>query len=69
MEYELEEWLDEPETRPVANLEAPLIVLSDRIWTDPSDYVRNTTQSAELIPEEAWVTPALNPRAGLVQLD
>ena len=69
MEYELEEWLDEPETRPVANLEAPLIVLSNRVWTDPADYVRNTTQSAELIPEEAWVTPALNPRAGLVQLD
>ena len=69
MEYELEEWLDEPETRSIANLEAPLMVLGGRPWTDPSDYVRSTTQSAELIPEEAWVTPALNPRAGLVQLD
>jgi len=69
MEYELEEWLDEPETRPVANLEAPLMVLGGRHWTDSSDYVRSTTQSAELIPEEGWVTPALNPRAGLVQLD
>ena len=69
MEYELEEWLEEPETRPVANLEAPLIVLSGRLWTDLSDYVRNTTQSAELIPEEAWITPSFNPRAGLVQLD
>lgn len=69
MEYELEEWLYEPEIRPVANLETPLIVLGGRVWTDASDYVRNTTQSAELIPEEAWVTPALNPRAGLVRLD
>ena len=69
MEYELEEWLDEPETRPVANLEAPLIVLSGRLWTDPSDYARNTNQSAELIPEEGLITPVFNPRAGLVQLD
>ena len=69
MEYELEEWFDEPETRPVANLETPLKVLGARPWTDPYDYVRNTTQSAELIPEEAWITPVLNPRAGLVQLD
>ncbi len=69
MEYELEEWLDEPETRPVANLEAPLLVLGGRHWTDPPDYVRSTTQSAELIPEEALITPVFNPRAGLVQLD
>ena len=69
MEYELEEWLDEPQTRLVANLEAPLMVLSGRLWPDPSDYVRFTTQSAEFIPEEAWVTPVINPRAGLVQLD
>lgn len=69
MEYELEEWLDEPETRPVANLETPMMVLGGHLWTDPSDYVRNTTQSAELIPEEAWITPVLNPRAGLVETD
>ena len=69
MEYELEEWLDEPQTHLVANLEAPLMVLGGRLWPDPSDYVRFATQSAELIPEEAGGSPAINLRAGLVQVD
>ena len=69
MEYELEEWLDEPETRRVANLEAPMIVLGHRSWLEPFAYARAITQTAELIPEEAWITPVINPRAGLVQLD
>jgi len=68
MEYELEEWLGEPEVRPVANLEAPMTVLGGRLWLDGSAYVRASTQSAELIPEEAAGSSAINPRAGLVQL-
>lgn len=68
MEYELEEWLDEPEVRRVANLEAPMMVLGDRPWLDASAYVRATTQNAELIPEEAGGSPAVNLRAGLVKL-
>lgn len=68
MEYEIEEWLDEPETRLVANLEAPMMVLGGRLWLDSSDYVRFATQSAELIPEESGGSPAINLRAGLVQL-
>ena len=69
MEYELEEWLDEPETRRVANFEAPMIVLGHRSWLEPFAYARAITQTAELIPEEAGGSPAINLRAGLVQLD
>ena len=68
MEYELVEWQDEPETRQIINPEAPLMVLGGRRWLDPSAYVLATTQNAELIPEEARGSPAINLRAGLVQL-
>ena len=68
MEYELVEWLDEPEVRPVANLETPMTVLGGRVWLDSSAYVRTTTQNAEFIPEESGGSPAINLRAGLVQL-
>lgn len=69
MEYELVEWQDEPETRQVTVPEAPLMVLGGKRWLDPSAYVRAATQNAELIPEEASGSSAINPRAGLVQLE
>lgn len=68
MEYELEEWLEDAEVRPMANLEPPLKILGARPWLDVSDYVLSGTQSAELIPEESRGSPAINPRAGLVHL-
>ena len=68
MEYELEEWLGDPEVRPLADLETPLTILGARPWLDASDYVRAATQSAELIPEETRGSPVVNPRAGLVEL-
>ncbi len=69
MEYELEEWLEDSEVRPIANLEEPLTVLGGRRWLDTTAYVRATNQSAELIPEESDELPGDDLRAGLVQLD
>ena len=69
MEYELEEWLDDSEVRPVANLEEPLTVLGGRRWLETTAYVRACTQNAELIPEESASSPATHLRAGLVQTD
>ncbi len=69
MEYELEEWLDETEVRPVANLEEPLTVLGGRRWLDTTAYVRASSQNAELIPEESSGSSATDLRSGLVQVD
>ena len=69
MEYELEEWLDESEVRPVANLEKPLTVLGGRRWLETNAYVIDFDQTAELIPEESGGAPAIDLRAGLVQID
>ncbi len=69
MEYELEEWLDETEVRPVANFEEPLIVLGGWHWLDTTAYVRASTQNAELIPEESQGSAATHLRDGLVRTD
>jgi hypothetical protein len=69
MEYELEEWLDESEVRPVANLEAPLTVLGGRRWLETASYANDFDQTAELIPEESDVSPETDLQAGLVRID
>lgn len=69
MEYELEEWLEDCEVRPIANLEEPLTVLGGRRWLDATAYVRAAIQSGELIPEEFDGSPNGDLRTGLVELD